>query len=82
MIADFFSVRSAFCIFAIAVAIYRAVLRFQEHRLIERLGGYAPSVKGWLPFSESTGKRDARLNRLTPNVKMSTCESVCPSIHH
>lgn len=51
MIADFFTVQSAFCVFALAWVIYYAVLRFQEHRLIKRLGGYAPSFDGWLPFN-------------------------------
>lgn len=52
MFSGFFTFRSAICVFAIAWAIYYAALRFLEHRLIKRLGGYAPAVSGWLPFSE------------------------------
>ncbi|KAL8675055.1 MAG: hypothetical protein Q9168_000538 [Polycauliona sp. 1 TL-2023] len=50
MISDFFTPVGASAFVALSWLLYYAFLRYHEHRLIKRLGGYAPSVKGRLPF--------------------------------
>ncbi|KAL8659577.1 MAG: hypothetical protein Q9226_000358 [Calogaya cf. arnoldii] len=52
MISDLFTSASAFGLFAIILVVYYASLRYQEHRLIKRLGGYAPRVYGRLPLGQ------------------------------
>ncbi|KAI4191103.1 MAG: hypothetical protein L6R41_000324 [Letrouitia leprolyta] len=39
MITDFFTVKSAFALFATVFVIYKAIQSFQDHRSIQRLGG-------------------------------------------
>lgn len=51
MISEFVDLQGAFFFFIICGLGWYALLRFQEHRLIKRLGGYAPSLSGWLPFN-------------------------------
>ncbi len=52
MISVYLTPASAFCVFAIILIFYYASVRYQEHRLIKRLGGYAPTVYGRLPFGK------------------------------
>ncbi|KAL8721706.1 MAG: hypothetical protein Q9225_001656 [Loekoesia sp. 1 TL-2023] len=63
MITDFFTVQSVIGLFAITLAIYYTVLRFREHRSIQQLGGNAPQVHGWLPFSIDLILRSIYLSR-------------------
>lgn len=70
MISDLLTTASAFCVFALVWVIYYASLRYQEHCLIKRLGGYAPVVYGRLPFG--------RLMPCIPSFFVSTDD--CPGI--
>ena len=53
MIAELSIVECVSYFFIITLIISYTILRVREHRSIQRLGGYAPHVDGWLPFSES-----------------------------
>lgn len=50
MVSDLSTPAGVFCALSLVWLIYYASLRYQEYRLIKRLGGYAPVVYGRLPF--------------------------------
>lgn len=61
MLAGYFTLQTVLGFFILTSIIYLVQLRLRTHWSIKRLGGYAPYLGGYLPFS----KRSLTLMRVT-----------------